>query len=57
MSPPALLPSGDRLRGYAYRASGPVQLHLGDARDALTAMPDTSVDCIMTSPPYWSLLH
>jgi DNA modification methylase len=29
-------------------------LHVGDALDILTAMPDASVDCIVTSPPYWA---
>jgi hypothetical protein len=32
-----------------------VQLYLGDARQVLAAMPDTSVDCIVTSPPFWAL--
>lgn len=27
----------------------------GDSRDLLKAMPDDSVDCIVTSPPYWGL--
>ncbi len=29
-------------------------IHVGDALDILTAMPDSSVDCIVTSPPYWA---
>ena len=28
----------------------------GDARDALLAIPDESVDFVVTSPPYWSIL-
>jgi DNA modification methylase len=28
---------------------------LGDCRDALRGMPDESVDCIITSPPYYGL--
>ena len=28
-------------------------LYLGDAHDVLAGMPDGSVDCIVTSPPYW----
>jgi DNA modification methylase len=28
-------------------------LYLGDAHDVLAEMPDGSVDCIVTSPPYW----
>jgi DNA modification methylase len=29
-------------------------LHVGDALEILTAMPDRSADCIVTSPPYWA---
>ncbi|MFY1632387.1 DNA-methyltransferase [Solwaraspora sp. WMMB335] len=36
-------------------SAGPVTLHVGDAHDALATMPDASVDCIVTSPPYWGL--
>jgi DNA modification methylase len=36
-------------------SAGPVTLHVGDAHDVLTEMPDESVDCIVTSPPYWGL--
>ncbi|MGW0708980.1 DNA-methyltransferase [Streptomyces sp. NPDC002643] len=32
-----------------------VTLLLGDALDALREMPDRSVDCIVTSPPYYGL--
>lgn len=28
---------------------------LGDAREALAAMPAESVNCVVTSPPYWGL--
>ena len=28
-------------------------LVLGDSRKVLKAIPDASVDCVMTSPPYW----
>jgi DNA modification methylase len=41
-------------------ASNPIQpsnepwtLHVGDARQVLAQMPAQSVDCIVTSPPYW----
>ena len=34
---------------------GPVTLHTGDALRILATMPDASVDCIVTSPPYWGL--
>ncbi|WBB78550.1 hypothetical protein O7606_20320 [Micromonospora sp. WMMD882] len=40
---------------YRYRTVGPVELYLGDARRVLAAMPDGSVDAIVTSPPFWSL--
>jgi site-specific DNA-methyltransferase (cytosine-N4-specific) len=35
--------------------AGPVTLYTGDAHDVLAAMPDASVDCIVTSPPYWGM--
>jgi hypothetical protein len=43
------------LAGYEYHRSGPVTLYLGDAADVLAAMPDGSVDAVVTSPPFWSL--
>jgi|SRR6056297_1926353 len=27
--------------------------HCGDALEVLRAMPDASIDCCITSPPYW----
>jgi DNA modification methylase len=30
-------------------------LHVGDALDVLREMPDESVHCVVTSPPYWGL--
>jgi site-specific DNA-methyltransferase (cytosine-N4-specific) len=38
-----------------YHASDGVTLYAGDAHDVLTALPDTSVSCVVTSPPYWGL--
>ncbi|GAA1895366.1 DNA-methyltransferase [Streptantibioticus ferralitis] len=32
-----------------------VTLYTGDARDVLSQLPDRSVDCVVTSPPYWGL--
>ncbi|HVK26239.1 MAG TPA: site-specific DNA-methyltransferase [Actinokineospora sp.] len=32
-----------------------VQLIVGDARSTLRTLPDSSVDCVVTSPPYWGL--
>jgi DNA modification methylase len=43
------------LAGYQYHQSGPFTLYLGDAADVLAAMPDGSVDAVVTSPPFWSL--
>jgi DNA modification methylase len=40
---------------WRYRTVGPVELYLGDARQVLAAMPDASVDCVATSPPFWAL--
>jgi DNA modification methylase len=31
------------------------QLHLGDCLEVLRTMPDASVNCCVTSPPYWGL--
>lgn len=33
----------------------PVQILVGDVRARLAEIPDDSVDCIVTSPPYWGL--
>jgi hypothetical protein len=30
-------------------------LHVGDVTDVLATMPDESVHCVVTSPPYWGL--
>ena len=32
-----------------------VQILIGDVRDRLRDLPDSSVDCVVTSPPYWGL--
>ncbi len=32
-----------------------VDIHVGDALDVLRGLPDGSVDCCVTSPPYWGL--
>lgn len=36
-----------------YYADGQVTLLLGDTLDVLRTMPDASVDCVVTSPPYF----
>jgi site-specific DNA-methyltransferase (cytosine-N4-specific) len=43
------------LDAYRYRQVGSVELFVGDAAQVLAAMPDHSVDCLVTSPPFWSL--
>lgn len=43
------------LAGYTYRQAGPVTLYLGDGHQVLSAMPDASVDTVVTSPPFWPL--
>ncbi|GAA5542447.1 hypothetical protein Brsp02_03075 [Brucella sp. NBRC 113783] len=32
-----------------------VQIQIGDCLDVLAQMPSDSVDCVVTSPPYWGL--
>jgi DNA modification methylase len=32
-----------------------VRILIGDVRDKLHELPDESVDCVVTSPPYWGL--
>lgn len=31
------------------------RIHIGDCRDVLKTLPDESVQCVITSPPYWGL--
>ncbi|MGP3916343.1 DNA-methyltransferase [Nonomuraea sp. 10N515B] len=38
-----------------YWTNGPTTLYLGDAREVMAEMPTASVDCIVTSPPYYGL--
>lgn len=38
-----------------YFASPVVSLYLGNVTDVLAALPTESVDCAVTSPPYWGL--
>lgn len=38
-----------------YADGDSLTLHHGDARHVLTTLPDASVDCIVTSPPYFGL--
>lgn len=32
-----------------------IEVKIGDCRELIKTLPDKSVDCIMTSPPYWGL--
>lgn len=32
-----------------------VKILIGDVRDRLRSLPSDSVDCVVTSPPYWGL--
>src|SRR5215472_14536133 len=34
---------------------GSAVVHLGDVREILPQLPPESVDCVVTSPPYWGL--
>lgn len=36
-------------------ATGPVTLYTGDAGQVLSTLPESSVDCLVTSPPYFGL--
>lgn len=38
-----------------YDDSGQVRLLAGDARQVLAGLPDSSADCVVTSPPYYGL--
>jgi DNA modification methylase len=33
------------------------EVRLGDARDLIKELPDDSLDLVVTSPPYWIILH
>lgn len=35
--------------------SGSTRLYKGDVRDVLGRLPEQSVHCMVTSPPYWGL--
>jgi DNA modification methylase len=39
----------------AYYTDPQFTLHTGDALDVLSELPDDSVHCVVTSPPYWAL--
>ncbi len=35
--------------------SEPVQIVSGDVRDKLSSLPDETIHCCVTSPPYWGM--
>lgn len=37
----------------AYINDNDFTLYVGDALEVLRDLPDESVDCVVTSPPYW----
>jgi DNA modification methylase len=41
--------------GAVYLEDPDVTLYNGDCLDVLRKLPDDSVDCVVTSPPYWGL--
>jgi site-specific recombinase XerD len=42
---------------YLYHRHGPVTLYLGDAAQVLATLPPASVDCVVTSPPFWGFVY
>ena len=32
-----------------------IDIHIGDCREVLKTLPSKSVNCCVTSPPYWGL--
>jgi len=38
-----------------YYSAPDTTMYVGDVLDALAALPDESVQCVVTSPPYWGL--
>ncbi|MFC4003043.1 DNA-methyltransferase [Prauserella oleivorans] len=38
-----------------YYEDATVTLYTGDATDTLVGLPDASIHCVVTSPPYWAL--
>lgn len=40
-----------------HRSSCPQQILVGDARHLVTQLDENSIDFVVTSPPYWNILH
>lgn len=47
--------SDERIDLTPFYANSGVTLYLGDALECLRQLPDESVNCCITSPPYWGL--
>jgi DNA modification methylase len=45
----------ERIVRRPYVSDPDFTLHVGDVSDVLAELPDESVDCVVTSPPYWAL--
>lgn len=54
MTTPAA-PTGPGPDRYLHHRAGAVTLYLGDALDVLRELPDQSVHCVVTSPPYYGM--
>jgi DNA modification methylase len=39
--------------GEVFYRDEAIELYLGDAAQVVAELPDGSVDCVVTSPPYW----
>jgi len=52
---PIATPEQDRLAAFYAGSGSPLVVQVGDCRELLRKMPDESVQCCVTSPPYWGL--
>ena len=43
------------MKDYIYSSNSQVTLYLGNALDVLKTLPDESINCVVTSPPYYGL--
>jgi len=48
-------PETVNLKNYLYFSDNSGTLYQGDALEVLKQMPDESINCVVTSPPYWAL--
>jgi len=47
--------SKSKLASFEYYRTPEGTIYHGDALDVMRLMPDESVQCVVSSPPYWSL--